>query len=147
MVFRVVQCGEIGPVVFDLGAVGHVETDRTEDLLDALPGADHRVDAARAASPAGQGDVDGLGRQALVQHGLGQFGPPRVQQRLDLLLGLVDLRAARALFLALQGCEALEQRSQRPLLAQEGGFFVFQRGGIPGLGEAFTGLGNQFVER
>lgn len=83
----------------------------------------------------------------MIQHGLGQFGSPRVQQGFNLLLGQIDLRAARAFFLTLQGREPLEQRRQGTLLAEESGFFVFQRGGVPGLGEAVAGLGNQFVER
>ena len=48
MVLRVVERGEVVPVGLDLGAVGDVEADRAENLLDALPGADHRMDAAGA---------------------------------------------------------------------------------------------------
>ncbi|MNC90475.1 hypothetical protein D3C83_65770 [compost metagenome] len=60
MVLRVVQRGEVGPVGLDLGAVGDVEADRSEDLLDAPPGAADRVHAAAAAAAARQGDVERL---------------------------------------------------------------------------------------
>ena len=50
MVLRVVERGEVVPVGLDLRAVGDLEADRAPDRLDALPGADHRVDAAAAAA-------------------------------------------------------------------------------------------------
>src|SRR3546814_6426607 len=58
MVQRIVQRGEVGPVVLDFGAVGHIETDRTEDFFDAFPTAGNGLDDAWAQAAAGQGDVD-----------------------------------------------------------------------------------------
>ncbi|MNI35024.1 hypothetical protein D3C73_890350 [compost metagenome] len=60
MVQRVVQSGEIGPVVFHFGAVGHVEANGTEDGFHSFPGPDHRMDAPRRATAARQGDVNGF---------------------------------------------------------------------------------------
>ncbi|MNN74058.1 hypothetical protein D3C81_1902210 [compost metagenome] len=37
VIFRAIQCGEIGPVVFDFRTVGHIKADRTENFFDALP--------------------------------------------------------------------------------------------------------------
>ena len=45
---------------FSISGPSAVEADRAPDLLDALPGADHRMDAAAAAAAAGQRDVERL---------------------------------------------------------------------------------------
>src|SRR3546814_14298499 len=90
MVLGIVQGGEVGPVVFDLGAISHIETDRPEYGLDTLPGLNDRMDAGNAAPATGQTDVNGFGGQALVQFGLRHLAAPIVQQAFDLLLQLID---------------------------------------------------------
>src|SRR3546814_6010202 len=89
MVLGIVQGGEVGPVVFDLGAISHIETDRPEYGLDTLPGLNDRMDAGNAAPATGQTDVNGFGGQALVQFGLRHLAAPIVQQAFDLLLQLI----------------------------------------------------------
>lgn len=54
----------------------------------------------------------------------------QIQELLDLLLGLVDLRAHLALLLGVEFAQPLEQHGQRAILAQEAGLFVFERGGV-----------------
>jgi hypothetical protein len=95
MVVRIVQRGEVHPVGLDLGAVGHIETDRAEDLLDALPRAHHRVQAAAADRTARQRDVDGLRGQARVHQRIGQRLAACLQCGFNLLLDLVDAGAFR----------------------------------------------------
>ena len=95
MVLRAVERGEVEPVVLDLRTVGDLEADRAPDLLDALPGADHRMDAAAAAAAAGQRDVERLLGEARGELGVRQLAAPRLERRLDLLLGGVELLRPR----------------------------------------------------
>ncbi len=145
MVFRVVQGREIGPVVLDFGAIGHIEADGTENGFDPLPSLDDGMDAPEAAAAAGQADVYGFGGQALVQFGLRHVGAPLVQQRFDLLLDLVDARPFGLLALGVQLRQPFQQRGQRALLAEKARLGVFQRGGVAGLRELFLGLDDQVV--
>ena len=57
MVVRRVQCGEIVEIGFDLGAIGHFKTDRTEQAFDALQRACHRMDSTAHLAATRQGDV------------------------------------------------------------------------------------------
>lgn len=93
------------------------------------------------AATARQGDVDGFRSQTGVQLCLRQRGAAQIQELLDLLLGLVDLRAHLALLLGVEFAQPLEQHGQRAILAQEAGLFVFERGGVLGRGETFLRLG------
>ena len=61
MVLRVVERGEVVPVVLDLGTVGDVEAERAEERLDALQRARDRMQAADCRAAAGQRDVERLG--------------------------------------------------------------------------------------
>ncbi|MNN14232.1 hypothetical protein D3C81_1272890 [compost metagenome] len=146
MVVRVVQRGEVHPVGFDLGAVGDVEADRAEDLLDTLPGAHHRVQAAAADRAARQRDVDGLGGQARIHQRVGQRLAARLQRGFHLLLDLVDACAFALAGFRVELAEALEQFGQRAGLAQEAGFFVFQRGVVIGGGESGLGVSDDLVQ-
>ncbi len=147
MVQRVVQCGEIGPVVFHFGAVGHVKANGTEDFFHAFPGPDHRMDTARRATAAREGDVNGFGCQTGIQLRLRQFGTARGQKLFDLLLGLVDSCAGLSLLLGIELAQAFEQHRQGAFLAQEASFCVLKRGGIRSRGEPFLRLGYQVVNQ
>src|SRR5690606_33184753 len=126
--------------------VRHVETNGTENGLDALPGLNHGVNAAESAAPPRQGDVDGFGCQPPVEFCLLQLGPPRAQQALDLLLELVDARALFPLALGLERSQPLEHGSERTLLAQEAGLGIFKCRGVVRLCELFFRLSDQIVD-
>ena len=145
MVFRVVQRGEVCPVVFDFRTIGHIKTYRAEDFLDTLPRADHGMDAANAAAPPRQRDIDGFSGKTRIELSLGHFSPARVEQRLDRLLDLIDSRAFDALLLGIELCEPFEQFGQRPLLAEESRLGVLKRRRISGSGELRPGLFNQVI--
>ena len=132
MVLRIVQRGEVVPVGLDLGTVGHIEADRAEDLLDALPGADHRMDTARRASPAGQRDIECFFGQARLQLRAGQLRAARVERRLELRLRGIDERAGGLAFLDRERTQALEERGQLPRLAEIARLGVFERGRVAG---------------
>jgi hypothetical protein len=66
----------------------------SEDGLDALDGAAHRVQAAHAALAAGQRHVQRLGLQLGLQFGFGQALARAVSAPRCAALGLVDLGAA-----------------------------------------------------
>jgi hypothetical protein len=79
--------------------VGDLEADRAPDLLDALPGADDRMDAAARAPAPGQRHVQRFLRQARVQLFFGELAAPRLERGFDFLLGAVERRARRLLLL------------------------------------------------
>jgi hypothetical protein len=99
MILRIVQRCEVVPIVLDLRPIGHIEADRTEDLLDADPGAHDRVNAATAASPPRQRDVDRLVGEALVQLIGGELAPARLEQSFDHFLRAIDRGALLTLLL------------------------------------------------
>ena len=61
MVLRRVERGEVVEVVLDLGTVGDGEAERAEQRLDAFQRARERMQAAAAATAAGQRDVERFG--------------------------------------------------------------------------------------
>lgn len=105
------------------------------------------MDPAGGLAAARQGDIDGFGGQAGIQLGLRQRGAAGVEQRFDLLLGLVDASAHFALLLGVQLAQCLEQDRQRAFLAQKARLGVFERGGVGGSGESFLSLRNQVVDQ
>src|SRR5699024_2031737 len=114
MVFRIIQGGEVGPVVFNFGTVGHLKANRTKYGLNALPGLDNRMDATKPAPTSWQGYIDGLLSQFLIQGGLCKCIPALRQQAFDLALDIVNVGA---LFTARGGFktgQAFKQRSNRP---------------------------------
>src|SRR5690606_26173824 len=129
-----------GPVVLDLGAVGNVETNGTEDRLNALPGLNDRVYPTEAASASRQRDIDCFCSQPTIELGLLQLGTAGVQQSLDLLLELVDACALFALAIGIKRGQALEHGGQRTLLAKKARLCVFQRRCVLRLCELFLCL-------
>jgi len=100
-------------VVVDLRAVEDVEAHADEDVLDLLANEGEGMLAARSAGPAGQGDVDPLGRKPGVPD------PP-----FERGLGLSDLRFAELL----EGVQGLARflaglRCEFPQILEEGGDF------------------------
>src|SRR4051812_21145434 len=92
MVLGIVQRGEVVPVGLDLRTVGDFEADRAPDLLDALPGANHRVDAAAAAAAPGQRDVERLLGEPRVQLRIRKLAAARLERAFYSALGLVESR-------------------------------------------------------
>ena len=90
----------------------------------------HRVQATDAACTPGQRDVQRLGPQLRLELGLRELVARGIQQRLDLLLGLVDLGATRLLGFGRERGQALEQFGKAAALAEEArlGVFEFGRG-------------------
>jgi hypothetical protein len=107
MVLRVVQRGKVVPVGLDLGAVGDVEADRAENLLDALPGTADRVQTAAAAAAPGQRDVERLAGEAGFEFSQFQVLPAGIERRLDPLLGSVDALPGGFLFLGRERTQPL----------------------------------------
>jgi hypothetical protein len=58
------------PVGFDFRTVGNLETDGTEELLDAIEADRHRMQATARNAAAGQRDVQCLGRQLCLKLGV-----------------------------------------------------------------------------
>src|SRR5882672_6125033 len=83
VILGLVERGEVVPVGLYLGTVGDVETDRAEDGLDALPGTDDGMDAARAAAAARKRHVERLLGEARVELRRLERFPARDERRLD----------------------------------------------------------------
>src|SRR5438128_11979934 len=66
MVLGIVERGEAVPVGLDLGALGYIEAERAPDRLDTLPGANHRMHAAAAATARRQGHIERLFTKARI---------------------------------------------------------------------------------
>jgi len=115
-------------------SVGNVEAHAREDLLDALHRAHDRMQATRLAHASRQRDVERLGLELRFEFFIGKRLAPRVQGRLDRLLGLVDGRAAGLLFFDRQRAHALHQLGDAAGLAGELrlGIFKVGRSGCPG---------------
>ena len=146
VVGRVVQRGEVEPVVLDLRAVAHVEAHAAEDLLDALPRQADGVQPALPARAAGQRHVQCLGLQLALQLGIGQRLAARVEGRFDGLLGLVDGGATGLLLVHAQGGHAFHQLGHAAGLAEELRLGVLQIGRRGGTGKAVAGALNQVAK-
>mmetsp|Transcript_37514 Transcript_37514/g.87439 ORF Transcript_37514/g.87439 Transcript_37514/m.87439 type:complete len:561 (+) Transcript_37514:3391-5073(+) len=146
VVLGVVQRRKAVPVGLDLGAVGHVEAHRREDSLDALHRAGDGMQAAGAALAAGQGDVQGLGLELLLELGGGQGVAAGRQGGFDGQLALIDLGATRLFLFDAQRTQALHQLGHSAGLAEEAGLGVFQFGGRRGGSEIGLGRLQQGVE-
>jgi hypothetical protein len=130
VVLGVVERGEVVPVGLDLGPVGDIEADGAPDLLDALPGANHRVDAAAAAAAARQRDIERLLGEAPGELGVGKLGAARLEGLLDALLRRVETRAELLPGLRGNRLEGRLQRGQLAGLAEEARLGVLQGRGI-----------------
>ena len=84
-----VQLGEVILLPLHLRAVHDLKAHADEDVLDLIQDVVHGVLVPQLGLPAGQGHVDGLPLQLLLQHGLGHDLPPLLQQALDLAADLV----------------------------------------------------------
>ena len=135
MVLRTVQRSEVVPVVFDFGAVGHVETDGAENLFDALPSAHHGVQAAVADTASGQRDVDRFCCQPLIHQRVGQRLTTRGERFFNLLLDDVDTRAFCLARFRVEFAQTFEQLGQFAGFAKETRLLVFERRSVRGGGE------------
>ena len=90
------------------------------------------MNAAARNRAAGQGHVDGFARELGLHGHVGDFFAARVQESLDLSLGLVDGRAAFTLLLGRQAGQAAHQGGHGTVLADVLGLGVFQSGTLFG---------------
>ena len=146
VVLGVVQRREAHPVGLDLGAFSDVEAHRAEDRLDPLDHAADGVDAALAALPAWQGDVERLRLQLRLELGRREALAARRQRRLDAGLELVDVGAAGLLLLDAERAQSLEQFGHAAGLAQVTRLGVFEFGGGGRRGEIRRGRSKQGIE-
>lgn len=130
VVFRRIQRSEIVEVVLDLGAVGDIETDRTEERFDALDRARHRMQAARRQAPARQRDVERLRLELRLQRGMTKRLAPRIERRLDPLLGAVYGGTRRLACLRIELAQPLQQLGNRAALAEKARLGLLQRRGV-----------------
>ena len=144
VVFRAVERREVGPVILDFGAIGHVETDGAEDFLDTFPRAHHGMDAAGHAATAWQGHVDRFGVQTTLHLGIGQCITARCQRVLDLHFDGVDQGALRLARVRIQFAQALHHFSNLASLAQVAGFGVFKCGSVCGGDKVSLGRDDEF---
>ena len=121
-----IQGGEVEPIGFDLGAIGHVKTHGAEDRFDALEREAHRVQATGRAFTTGQGHVQGFGLELGLQLGVSQSGAAFLQSGFNGLLGHVDSRALGFFLVHGQRGQALHELGDAPRFAQVLGFGVFQ---------------------
>ena len=146
MVLGVVQRREAHPIGLDLGAFGNIKAHRSEDFLDPLDGARHRVQAADATLAARQADIQRLGLELCVELFSRHRLAPSSECRLDALLGLVDLGAASLLLVVRQRRQAFEQFGDAARLAHEAGFGVLQLGGGGRCGEFGERRAHQLIK-
>ncbi|MNC85924.1 hypothetical protein D3C83_15460 [compost metagenome] len=146
MVLRVVERGEVVPVGFYFRPVGDVEAERAPDRLDPLPGADHRVDAAAPPAAAGERDVERLLGEPRGELRVGKLGAPRLERRLDRLLGLVEPRPEGLSLFRRKRLETPLQRRQLSRLAEEARLGVLQGRGIARRAERGERARNDAVE-
>ena len=127
---RVVERGEVVVVVLDLGPLHHPVAEADHHVLDLARGAGDQVGVAdRPRRGAGQGDVDPvLGQPRLELAGVERRGP-RLDQRLELLAGLVGAGADLAPFLGGQLGDAAQDRGQLRLAAEVANPQLLQLGG------------------
>jgi len=127
-------------------AVGHFETDGTEQGFDALQRPRHRVQAAARFSASGQRDVKRLLGQARIQRGLADRFATLVERIFNRRLGHIDRRACGFLLFRRQLAQAFEKFGDLPALAEETGLHLLQRIGVGNGSERRAGFTNDLIE-
>ena len=146
VVFWRVQCSEIEPVGFNLGAFGHVKTHGTEDALDAFQSERNGVEPTLPALATWQTHVQRFGLELQLQFRIGQRLAARRERRFDGLLGDVDGRTAGFLFLDGQLRHALHELRHATRLAQKLRLGVFEVSGGGALGKQLRRALNQGIQ-
>jgi hypothetical protein len=146
MVQRGVERREVVEVFLDLRAVGDIEADRTEDRLDTLDRERQRMQAPGTATATGQRDVDRFLGEPRLQFGLGEFMLAGVHQRLDRLLGLVQLATGRRARLTRELSQRLHALGEIALAPEKARLRVRKAGRIGCLGDQPTSLLDEGVE-
>ncbi len=138
--------GEIEEIFLDLGTVGHFETDGTEQRLDAFQRTRHRMQTTARFSATGQRDIQCLFGQARFQRGLADGFTALIERCFNGRLGDVDRGTGRFLLFRRQLAQALEKFGDLPALAEETGFYLFQRIGVRNGSESRLGFANDLIE-
>ena len=112
VVLRDIERLEVVEIVFDFGAVGHIEAHAVKEFDHALQGQGNRMQAAALLTAAGQSNVECLGGQLRLQFG----GVKRIAffviGRLKTVFAFVDVRADGFLFFGRQAAELFQQGVQ-----------------------------------
>src|SRR5258706_5406408 len=146
MVLRLVERSEIVPVGFDFWSIGDVESYRPEDRLDALPGANDRMDPSETAAASRERYVERLFPQPGFQGKAFDRFAARLQQGFDLLLGLVDQHACLGALLRRKLAESFEHLCQRATLAEKSRLGLLESGKVPDAVETRFRVGDDAVE-
>ena len=146
VVFRRIQCGEVEPVGFDLGAFGDVKTHGAKDALDAFKREGHRVKTTLPALAAWQAHVQCFGLELKLQFCVGQRLAACGQCGFNGLLGHIDGCATGFFFLDGQLRHALHQLGHAARLAQKLRLGVFQISGGGALGKQLRRALNQGIQ-
>ena len=117
MVLRLIERGEVVEIGLDLGTIGDLETDRAEQLLDALQGAHRRVQSAASEAAAGKRHIERLFGELRIQLGGRERFATRGKRPLDTLFRGVDARTHLAPRLRRKLGEALHRVGERAGLA------------------------------
>ncbi|MNQ46955.1 hypothetical protein D3C85_607830 [compost metagenome] len=137
---------EVVVVVFDFRTFGDVVADMGEELLDALKGASHRVQAAGGLAATGQGHVDAFGRQLGCQRCGLEVGLARIEGILNAGLGGIDQGARLRTLLGRELAQGLHELGQLALLAKVMNPELLQGIHIFGVSHGLQGLGDQRIQ-
>ncbi len=132
MIFRAVQGSEVGPVSFNFRPVSNIESNRSENLFNALPGAHHRMNAADAASAPRQCDVNRFCIQARLHLCIRERIASRIECRFDLFFGGINDSALRLALFRRELAQAFHLLGNLAGLAEISGLCVFECGCIFG---------------
>ena len=136
MVRVVVEGVEVVVDELDLWALGHSEPEAEEDVLDlAARGGDEMQPAGRQLRVAGQGDVDGVGREAGVELARVQGGGASLELGLDRLARLIAGLAHGAALVGRQVADAAQELGQLGLAAEVADPDLLQARGVGGLAD------------
>src|SRR6266851_2119415 len=113
MVLRLVERGEVVEIGLDLWTVGDLETDRAEQLFDALQGAHRGVQSAPREATPGKRHIERLFGELRIQLGGRERFATRDKRGLNTVFGGVDARTCLAPRLRRKLGEALHRVGER----------------------------------
>jgi hypothetical protein len=120
MILRRVQGREVLEVGLDLGAIGDLETDRTEQGFDTFERARHRMQTAALPAAAGQVTSSASSASRAFERQLPDRFAAGVERRFDGFLGAIDRRAGGLALVRRQLGQPLSNSVIWPLLPRSG---------------------------